>query len=82
MAMFLEPIPLPDWVAHKVPRRSPAGERLASLVYTRVALAQLVSVVDELLTAPTARTAEDVALCLVAARDALATTAPDSPSVA
>ena len=82
MARFLEPIPLPDWVAHKAPRRSPARERLDHALYARVALAQLVSVVDELLTAPTARTAEDVALCLAAARDALATTAQDAVSVA
>jgi len=75
-------IPLPQWAALKAPRRTPARERLANALYTRIAPVQLVGVVDELLTAPTTRTAEDVALCLAGARDALAANAQDAVSVA
>ena len=71
-------VPLARWVPqdlHHRPRRTRSrNPRLAALLYSRTALVQLVAVVDELLTAPTPQTHEDLALCLAAARAALAST--------
>ena len=71
-------VPLARWVPqdldHRPRRTRSRNPRLAALVYSRTALVQLVAVCDELLTAPTSRTPEDLALCLAAARGALAST--------